>query len=154
MTGATPNYGLTYPTGTDRLDAAVTTIPQQLATDVENTLLGFGGVAAPGAWITMPTLAAGWANLGAPYQVAQYRKVGQAVYLRGTLTRSGSAYVALATICTLPVGFRPLATNIMAVDVSGTHGQLAVKADGSVYCGVAVAIGAAFSFNSPPIWLD
>lgn len=154
MPGTTPNYGFHYPIGTDRLDAAVTTIPQQLATDVENTMLGWGGIAAPGAWIALPGLAAGWANLGAPYQVAQYRKVGQAVYIRGELSRSGTNYVAGATIATLPVGFRPLATNIWASDAGGAHIQLSLTAAGLLTAASAVNIGGSMALTSPPLWID
>lgn len=44
-----------------------------------------------------------WANYGAPYQIGQYRKVGDEVQLRG-LIRNGTVNT---TMFTLPTGFRP-----------------------------------------------
>lgn len=54
------------------------------------------------AWINM-TLASGWSNLGAPWQGAQYRKVGDVVSLRGLITTTGSAI----TVWNPPAGYAP-----------------------------------------------
>lgn len=59
------------------------------------------------AW-TAPTLGSSWVNFGAPYQVAQYRKLGDMVQIRG-IVKSGT----LAAIFTLPAGFRP-PTDVLA----------------------------------------
>jgi hypothetical protein len=153
MPGATPVYGLPYPIGTDRLDDAVTTIPEDLALQLESTLQGFGGIAAPGSWAA-PSLASGWASYGSDYQAVQYRKVGAAVYLRGLLVRSGSTYTANTVVFTLPVGFRPSAINYFFADAGGAHGPIGVRANGEVIVGVSVSVGATVWLTSPPIWLD
>lgn len=153
MPGATPLYAWPYPISTDSVKDAVSTIPQALATQMESTLSGWGGIAAPGAWATITGLAAGWANYGSGYRGVQYRKIGQALYLRGTLVRSGSAYVAGTNMFQLPVGFRPTATDIWAADAI-THAQLQITNAGIVSCGNAIGIGAILTLTSPPIWLD
>ena len=107
MPGATPVYGLPYPVSTDRLDAAVTTIPHDLATALETTLQGFGGIANPGGWTTL-TPAAG-ANAGAPYRALGYRKVGNKVECRGRCNLAGGLGAGGA-LFGFPVGFRPTAT--------------------------------------------
>lgn len=109
MPGATPTYALPYPIATDRLDAAVTTIPQSLAQQIEATIAALGGVAAPGAWQT-PTLAGGVTNLGSGFALARYRKALNTVKCRGTLSFASGASAGV-TLFTLPVGFRPSATS-------------------------------------------
>lgn len=54
------------------------------------------------AW-TAVTFANSWVDFGAPYNVCQYRKIGDITYLRG-LMKSGTVG---ATCFTLPAGFRP-----------------------------------------------
>lgn len=62
-------------------------------------------VAVETAW-TAPTLLNSWVNYnGATHQVAQYRKVGDLVYVRGFI-KSGTT-TAGTVLLTLPVGFRP-----------------------------------------------
>ena len=58
-------------------------------------------------WIAA-TLAAGWTNTGGGYTGARYRLVGDVVELEG-LVSATSAKSALATVLTLPAGFRPQA---------------------------------------------
>ena len=55
-------------------------------------------------WITTG-LATNWSNVGAPYEVAAYRKVGDEVQLRG---RVQSTAGGPATVLTLPAHYRPL----------------------------------------------
>lgn len=62
-------------------------------------------VAAEEQWI-QPTLTNGWVNL-AGYQPFQYRRIGNRVLVRGSIS-SGTAGTAAFT---LPVGFRPLSNN-------------------------------------------
>jgi hypothetical protein len=64
------------------------------------------------AW-TAPTFVNSWVNFGAGNQVAQYRKVGDTVEMRG-IVKSGVS----GTVCfTLPAGFRPAAPeNLPSVD--------------------------------------
>jgi hypothetical protein len=59
---------------------------------------------SPTAW-TAVTFENGWANKGGSDQVCQYRKIGDIVYLRGTMTKSAVTYGQAAF--TLPIGFRP-----------------------------------------------
>lgn len=86
------------------------------------------------------TYAAGWANLGAPYEeVRYYKDLSGLVHLEGYTTRTGAAFAfagAGATIFTLPVGFRP-EKNMDFVDRGhdGTRGYpviIRVLPDGSV----------------------
>lgn len=64
----------------------------------------------PSAWTNL-TFSNGWSAAGG-FQVPQYRKIGDIVYLRGTMN-SGTMSVAAST---LPSGFRP--TSLMEWGVS------------------------------------
>lgn len=63
-------------------------------------------VTHPTAW-TAPTLAGAWVNFGGTQQVAQYRMVGDRVFLRGVV-KTG---VIGTAVFTLPAGFRPPSPN-------------------------------------------
>lgn len=85
--------------------------------------------ATAGTWTAMP-LGNSWANFGGGNQVAQYRKLGDMVQLRGAIA-SGTFNT---TITTLPSGFRPPA-NIWAAAglLAGTGwGRINIGADGTV----------------------
>lgn len=60
------------------------------------------------AWTT-PTLAGSWSNYGGAFSLPGYRRIGDVVYLRGLVARSGSPS-ANDVIFTLPAGFRPTGT--------------------------------------------
>lgn len=159
MTGATPAYGLPYPTASDRLDAAVTTIPQSLATQIESTLQGWGGIAAPGAWVSIgaagaPAFGAGFGNFGGGFSAVQYRKVGSQLFIRGLIV-TNTAQAADAAMFTLPVGFRPLASQLFTTQRAAGLLRLDVTAAGKVSC-PATALNAAdfVSLFLPPIWID
>lgn len=62
----------------------------------------------PTAW-TAPSFLNSWVNFGGVYQVAQYRKINDMVYVRG-LVKSGTI---TADMFVLPVGFRPPAGLIL-----------------------------------------
>ncbi len=81
----------------------------------------------PTTW-TAVAFAGGWANLGAPAQVAQYRRVGDEVQLRGVIA---GGTIGLAAF-TLPAGFRPPATLYGAQASNGAYGQMSVTAAGVV----------------------
>jgi len=73
------------------------------------------------AW-TPVTFNNGWANKGGTDQTCQYRKIGDIVYLRGTMTKTGITYGASAF--QLPVGYRPPATlrpNPLGLNNAGTQ---------------------------------
>lgn len=154
MPGSTPVYHWPYPIGTDPLDDAVSVTPQALALAIESTLTGWGGIAAPGSWTT-PALSSGWANFGGGYQPFQYRKVGSQLFIRGLITRTGTAGSALTAA--LPVGFRPL-THQQWTGVHGSNGinscSLELRTDGTFQTFTTVTVGAALVITSPAIWLD
>lgn len=79
----------------------------------------------PSAW-TAPTLTNSWLNYGGGYQTAQYRKVGDIVYLRGSI---GAGTLGSAAI-TLPAGFRPPAQ--IQFEPSGTVDYIDVTTGGAV----------------------
>lgn len=149
MTGATPLYGWTYPTGVDRLDAAVTTIPQSMATDIENTLAALFAGGVPGAGWANLALAANWSQV-AGYGVGtqtRYTKYGSRVYVDGYGIRATSIAAAGSTVLTLPVGFRPAAkiTRPTVINNGGTLSAnlLDIATTGLVTTGLAVPVGAA-----------
>jgi hypothetical protein len=149
MPGATPVYGLPYPISTDRLDDAVTTIPEDLALAVESTIAGFGGIAAPGAW-QVPSFGASWSDFGSQ-EFVRYRKVGNQVIGVGLAKRTSGA---VTTIYTLPVGFRPTRQTIRPTVIHGTTvGMLDIST-----AGVITAPAAYVNGNHLPVyfefWLD
>lgn len=97
-------------------------------------------------WTNAP-LVNGWANLSTPpWRGAQYRKVGDIVYLRGLISRvSPLTPITFLTIFTLPVGFRPLADEIFSVNVGGAtgYGEYVGRCDVLQSGTVSVVIGVA-----------
>ena len=83
-----------------------------------------------GEWQT-PTLAGSWVAYGTPFQAPRYRKTASGiVYIEG-LVKSGSG-----TIFTLPVGYRPAASQLFAtMTYNKTIGRLDVGSDGVVAMG-------------------
>lgn len=77
----------------------------------------------PGSW-TAPTLLNSWANFGGAFQVAQYRKVGDMVQLRG-LIRLGTV---TNTAFTLPTGFRPPADLLFISQDNNQAGRIDIIA--------------------------
>lgn len=152
MTGATPAYGLPYPTASDRLDAAVTTIPQSLATQLETTLQGFGGIANPGGW-TAPALSAPFGNFGAGFRNVRYRKVGNLVVVQGVMGVTG-AIGASAVPFTLPVGFRPLQSHICCSFWSSGAFRWDVNNTGQLVTGSALAVGQFVSLDGVSFYID
>jgi hypothetical protein len=73
----------------------------------------------PTTW-TNVTFQNGWVNYGAGQQNAQYRKIGDLVYLRGGI-KSGTNGLAAFT---LPVGFRPAGV-VNLIGPGNTLGQAA-----------------------------
>jgi hypothetical protein len=65
-----------------------------------------GGTTLPETWKGL-SLAAGWANYGADYDGAGYRKEEGRVHLRGLVTRTDGLPPARSPIGTLPAGYRP-----------------------------------------------
>lgn len=98
----------------------------------------------PTTW-TAPVLLNGWVNVGAPSQVAQYRRVGDIVSIRGVITAGGIGLNAFV----LPVGFRPPADLTFSCSANGAFGSLTVTAAGAVTpaAGAAVAFSMVASFS-------
>jgi hypothetical protein len=66
-------------------------------------------------WLPLAsTYTAGWGDY-AGYQPGQYRKVGEWVYLRGLLLRSGSTAAGGSTVLTMPAGNRPPADLLLPI---------------------------------------
>lgn len=152
MTGATPVYGLPYPTTTDTVKAAIQTIPQSLATQLETTLQGFGGIANPGGW-TAPTLSSPFGNFGGGFRTVRYRKVGNLVVVQGLLgVTAGTA--ASAVPFTLPVGFRPLQNHIFGTYWSGGIFRWDVNTAGQLVAGAALAVGNFVALEGVSFYID
>lgn len=92
----TANFGWKKPADREQL---LELLLQQILDEIDADL---AAAAKPTTW-TAPTLLNSWQNYGGAYRVAQYRKVGDRVEVRG--------FVKLGTlpgvIFTLPSGFRP-----------------------------------------------
>jgi hypothetical protein len=88
--------------------------------------------------VTAPTFATGWSNFGAPYSNAGYYKDRQRVYLRGGVKNNGTG---AGLIFTLPVGYRPPATNNYVVSIFGGNGLVTVASDGTVTDGTFTSPG-------------
>lgn len=84
--------------------------------------------AIAGLWST-PTLLNSWVNAGGVYQVAQYRKIGDVVQLRGSV-KNGTVGTAMFN---LPTGFRPPAQLVFAtLDGLNAAARFDVEAGGNV----------------------
>jgi hypothetical protein len=90
-----------------------------------------------GPWIGVAGgvgFAANFADNGGGDQVCQYRKVGDEIQIRGVAVSTG-ATGAGATIFTLPVGFRPPATQSYKTAIGGFAPEVVqVRANGLVVC--------------------
>jgi sorbitol-specific phosphotransferase system component IIA len=67
----------------------------------EATVPGAAGTYSEADWLT-PTLLNSWVNYGGTMQPAQYKRIGDRVYIRGVV-KSGTG----SPIFTLPAGYRP-----------------------------------------------
>jgi hypothetical protein len=77
-------------------------------------------------WVNL-NLFSGWANYGAGFNIAAYRRdITGRVHLKG-LIRSGSG-----VICNLPSGFRPSGQELFTVHTGGGHGRIDIGIDGNV----------------------
>jgi hypothetical protein len=101
------------------------------------------------AWTALPTMQNGWVNYASGYQVAQYRKIGDRVEVRGFI-KDGSLGTVISN---LPAGYWPPASlqfpactssGIAAIDVSGADGAI------RIYGGANGYVGLAFSYSVTP----
>ena len=71
----------------------------------------------------------GWLNYGGSYQTAQYKKVGDFIFLRGLVKRTSGVGVS---ILTLPPGYRPPAQCLLGTLTNTGIGRLDIQTDGQV----------------------
>lgn len=108
-----------------------------------------GGISQQ-AWQT-PTLLNAWANLGAPYSNAGYRKDTQGkVHLMGAV--SAGVVGAGTPIFTLPVGYRPATQKGCSVVSNNAFGRVDVLANGNVE--VIVGNNASVLLDDISFWTD
>lgn len=100
------------------------------------------------AW-TAPTLLNSWVNFGGTEQVAQVRKVGDMVQLRGVI-KSGT--VGFTDALVLPYGMRPPANLPFAIQSNGAIAGLYITSAGSVqvFFGSNVSAGISVQFSVAP----
>ena len=80
------------------------------------------------AWQNL-SFGSGWVDYGGAYQIGQYKKVGDLIFLRGLVKRtSGSG----TTITTLPSGYRPPAQLLFGVHTNTGFGRLDIDSSGNV----------------------
>lgn len=82
---------------------------------------------ADSGWLA-PTLLNSWVNYGGAEQVAQYRKLGKRVHLRGLIKTGAIGSSAFA----LPVGYRPSSLIRLSVASNSAFGMVNVGTDGVV----------------------
>lgn len=95
---------------------------------------GGGGGGTPPTWAGLP-FSTNWHNTSG-FNVGQYAKTSEGrVYLRGVVAAASSGGAGDNVICTLPVGFRPLASSVFLIPTAisaSTFSQVWVNADGTV----------------------
>lgn len=91
--------------------------------------------AAETGWATLP-LASGWSVAGGVGAVAEYKKVGNIVYLRGMITGMSTAGTAMFT---LPAGFRP--STDVTYSGAGTVQRWAIQTTGVAVPSTGTAAG-------------
>lgn len=72
----------------------------------------------------------GWTNYGGGYQDAQYKKVGDLVFLRGHVKRTSGVSTTMAT---LPSGYRPVGYAEFIVTSNGAFGQVDIASSGELF---------------------
>lgn len=72
----------------------------------------------------------GWTNYGGGYQDAQYKKVGDLVFLRGHVKRTSGVST---TMSTLPSGYRPVGYAEFIVTSNGAFGQVDIASSGELF---------------------
>lgn len=94
----------------------------------------FGGRVGE-AWQNL-SFGSGWTDYGGAYQIGQYKKVGDLIFLRGLVKRtSGSG----TTIATLPSGYRPSAQTLFVTISSDLLARIDIDTSGNI----VMAIGSA-----------
>lgn len=89
-----------------------------------------------------PTLLNSWVNYGAPFIPSHYYKDASSRVHIEAVVHSG---VVGSPVFTLPVGYRPPATHLFAIDSNGAHGQVSVASNGDVTVGIGSNVYASLS---------
>jgi len=79
-----------------------------------------------GAWTALPYVA-GWVDFGSGFQVGQYRKIGDMVYLRGLCKRTSGVSLIIVT---LPAEHRPPGDLLFDVISNDLPGRVDIYATG------------------------
>lgn len=79
-------------------------------------------------WISVVTFLNSWANFGGGFQTLQYRKIGDIVYVRGTVAGGTVG----ANVCNLPVGYRPPALIETSSSANALMATFRVYASGDI----------------------
>lgn len=118
----------------DSLDNTLTPVAKSL---INTPIMGSP---AP-AW-QKPDLLSDWTNLGGEFAVAGYHKdVLGYVHMKGAIT-TAAGRLARVAIFVLPMGYRPLQTNIFAVEGNGiTANFLVIEGNGTVSSDIAIPAG-------------
>lgn len=80
-------------------------------------------------WTNVGSFSNGWGNFGAGTHPARYRRIGDIIYIEGTI--SGGTVGAGAAF-TLPVGFRPTAALNFSVVSNNAFGRVSISSAGVV----------------------
>jgi hypothetical protein len=95
---------------------------------------GQSGGGSPTSWTPVTAFLNGWSNYGGVYQVAQYRKVGDVVHLRGLIKNAPGVASPGTPAFVLPTGYRPPANLIHHGTVSqGTTRQTGAASAGTAH---------------------
>jgi hypothetical protein len=91
-------------------------------------------------WLDM-SFNTGWGNYSGAFVSGQYKKAGDLVFLRGFVVRtSGSS----ANIATLPSGYRPAKTEVIAITSNNAAGVLTINTSGVL----------TLDIGSPTVWVS
>ena len=118
--------------------------PQANGPERDQALEDYLASLLPTPW-TAVTFLNSWLNYGAPFQLAQYRKVGDQVALRGLVLKVAGGPGTV--VCNLPVGFRPRADHIFTCEgYTSANGYISMRVDvnaaGNVVVGTQYEAGA------------
>ena len=110
------------------LGASQTEFDHNVSVDgfIETTGLITDGIGTDWTALSLNT---GWVNFGGSYQTAEYKKVGDLVFLRGLIARtSGTATL----IGTLPSGYRPILNPLFIVATNTGYGEIEINSPGQI----------------------
>lgn len=145
---STPVLGLPYPANTDLVNQGYDAIGD-LAQAVEDVLVdeNWHAVGDSGE----PAFATGASNSGSGYQPLEFRKVGNAVELRGVVSTASASN----DLFTLPAGYRPAsAQNLPASHQFGDSIFVQVLNTGVVSLHNFSGASTTFAGFSSTIWVD